>query len=64
MAIVQQEGERLVIVISPEEAMNIQAGDIVKIIKVDSPMVSQAVKDATAEALRKFAEDLEYLKDR
>lgn len=63
MAVVRKEGDRLIVEIPLEEAMDIQPGDTVKIIKVDSLFVSQQVKDATEEALRLFAQDLEYLKN-
>jgi protein involved in polysaccharide export with SLBB domain len=63
MAVVRKEGDKLIIEIPVEEATDIQPGDTVKIIKIDSPTVSQQVKDATEEALRVFAEDLEYLRN-
>jgi len=63
MAVVRKEGDRLIVEITAEEAKDIQPGDTVRIIKVDTLLVSQHVKDATEEALQLFAQDLEYLKN-
>jgi len=64
MSTVIQENGRLIVELSPEEAQVLHPGDTVRVIKVDVAQVSQSVKDATAEALKIFAQDLDYLKDR
>jgi hypothetical protein len=63
MAVVRKEGDKLIVEIPFDEITDIQPGDTVKVIKIDSPSVSQQIRDATEEAIRLFAEDLEYLKN-
>ena len=64
MSTVRQVNGRLIVELSPEEAQMLQSGDIVKVTKVEAGTVSQRVKDATAEALQLYAQDLNYLEDR
>lgn len=64
MATVHQDGTRLIIAVTDEEAKNLQPGDTVRIIKIDNQSSPQSFDEITEKVLRDFAADIDYLKDK
>lgn len=64
MATIYQQGEQLLVALTPEEAQQFQSGDTVRVIKVDSQQPLPDLDRLIEQTLQDFATGLDYLKDK
>jgi|GEM_PF-2416452 len=64
MATVYQEGDQLLISVTPEEAQHLHPGDTVYVIKVEDRAPTPDFDRLLDQVLTEFAPGLDYLKDK